>query len=87
MNPDLIAATVLFGPAAVAGAAVGVAALRQHPHHRAIRAVLAEAAARNAVATVPPEEPPPDGGQPAPVPEAAPDVLAQVIAFPLRRAA
>lgn len=87
MNADLIAVTVLFGPAAVAGAAVGVAALRQRPHHHAIRAVLTESAGARTQITVPQDSRPPDGGQPAPAPEARPDGLAQVIAFPHRRVA
>ena len=81
MNPNLIASAVLFSPAAIAGAAVGVAALRQHPYHRAVRAVLAESAARNTAAAAAPDGPPPDGGQPTPVPDTEP--LAQVI--PLHR--
>ena len=86
MNPDLIAAGILFGPATMAGAAIGIAALRGHSHHRAIRTVLAESAHARARA-VPQDGPPPDGGQPTPAaaPEAMPDGLAQVIAFPHRR--
>ena len=79
---DVIAAAVLFGPAAVIGPPLLVAAHRGTRHSKAVLAMLAQERAKRAVPAAE-DGPPPDGGQPTPLPDTAP--LAQVI--PLRRAA
>lgn len=76
---NLVAATILFAPAAVAGPAVALAWWRHRGEHDAALAVLAQAQARPV-----PEESPPDGGMPQP---AEAEQLAEVIPFPGRRAA
>lgn len=79
MNPSLIAATILFAPAAVAGPAVALAWWRHRGEHEAALAAFAS------VQQPAPFEPPPDGGMPTPATE--PEHLAQVIPFPTRHAA
>ena len=90
MSPDLITATVLFGPAALLGGAAAVADRRDRPHRRATARVLAELrAARAAGPDDDPDPTPPDGGHPAPADSAPATVvqLAPVIPLPTRTGA
>jgi len=80
---DVITAAVLFGPAALIGPPLMLAAHRGTRHSKAVLAMLADERAKRAAAPADQDGPPPDGGQPTPVPDTEP--LAQVI--PLRRAA
>ena len=83
MTADLIGAAVLFGPAVVIGTPLMIAAHRGTRHSKAVLAMLADERAKRANAPVAEDGPPPDGGQPTPVPDTAP--LAKVIS--LHRAA
>lgn len=84
MNGDLIAATILFGPAIVIGTPLMIAAHRTTRHDKAVRVVLAQERAKRAAADTQ-DTPTPEGGQPVPACDTAP--LAEVIAFPAGRAA
>jgi hypothetical protein len=81
VNTELIAAAVLFAPAALVGPPLLIAAHRTTRHSKAVRAMLADERAKRATAPTDGEGPPPDGGQPTPLPDTGP--LAQVI--PLHR--
>ena len=83
MNAELIAAAILFAPAALIGPPLLIASHRGTRHSKAVLAMLADERAKRAEAVLTQDDPPPEGGQPTPIPEAEP--LAQVI--PLRRAA
>ena len=93
MNTDLITAAVLFGPAALIGTPLLLAAHRGTRHDKAVLAMLAQERAKRAAVQVEAEDnPPPDGGQPDPVladtsTGAGTDDLAQITPFPARRAA
>jgi len=94
---DLIGYAVLFGPAALIGPPLLIAAHRGTRHDKAVLAMLADERAKRANAVTPADGdgPPPDGGQPTPIPDsttAATTVsgdegMAQVIPFLGRRAA
>lgn len=66
MNADLIAAAVLFGPAAIVGPPLLIAAHRTTRHSKAVLAMLAQERAKRANDTATETPRPPDGGQPAP---------------------
>ena len=91
MNTDLITAAVLFGPAVLIGTPLMLAVHRATRHDKAVLAMLAQERAKRAAAPAAEDAPPPDGGQPTPAttdaPPARAEGLAQVIAFPVRRAA
>lgn len=79
---NLIAAAVLFGPAAVAGPAAAVAWWRHRGEYDAALAEVARVQAQTTAA-----EPPPDGGMPEPGGQPDGEQLAEVIPLPQRRAA
>ncbi|MEU9132819.1 hypothetical protein AB0D08_32730 [Kitasatospora sp. NPDC048540] len=85
---DLIAAAVLFGPGAVAGAFHARSVRGQRADSARVRAVLAVSAAERAALAEQQSPTPPPARESAPAPQPAPPVrLATVIDFPARRAA
>ena len=72
MNADLIAAAILFGPAALATPPLLLATRHRTRHGRAVLAMLAQERALRAGSPNPEDTPPPDGGQPTPAPQAPP---------------
>lgn len=76
MNPHLITAAVLFGPAATVGPTLAVTWWRHRGEHDAALTAIAEHYATRHQAD--PDQPPPDGGMPTP----ASDHLADVIPLP-----
>jgi hypothetical protein len=81
MNPDLIAAAVLFGPGALAAPVLAYRVITTRRDTDTIAAVLAEHRTTHHDAGT--TGTPPGGGQPQP----APADLAAVIPFPTRHAA
>ncbi|MFI1465628.1 hypothetical protein [Streptomyces wuyuanensis] len=81
MNAELITASILFTPAAVAGTVF----LAGHRASRRADDALAAALAAHRATQSTGTEPPPDGREAAPQPAAEPTRLANVIDFPTRR--
>ncbi|MBF9068178.1 hypothetical protein [Streptacidiphilus fuscans] len=81
MNAETIAAVVVFGPSILLGGALGVGILTGQSRRRYLRGALAVCREMNAADHHQPTPPQPEGG------EAAPEQLADVIPFRVRRAA